>query len=60
MADAFNVGTASHPATTIGICSVSEVVLYYVCIATTYSPLLYREISQIIRFFLTQNQSTLV
>ncbi len=35
------------------------VVLYYVCVATTYNPMLYGEISQIIRFFLTQNQSTL-
>jgi hypothetical protein len=39
---------------------VAQVILYYVCVASTYNPLLNGEISQIIRFFLTQNQSTLV
>ena len=53
------MGFASRLANADGICRVTQVVLYYVCVATTYSPLLYREISPIIRFFLTQNQSTL-
>jgi hypothetical protein len=39
---------------------VAQAVLYYVCIAITYKSLFDWEISQIIRFFLTQNQSTVV
>jgi hypothetical protein len=51
--------SASHFAFAIDKSSVAQVFLYHVCDATTYSPLFDREISQIIRFFLTQNQSTL-
>ncbi|MEH2319678.1 MAG: hypothetical protein V7K24_21740 [Nostoc sp.] len=51
--------SALHFALAYGKSGVAQVFLYHVCDATTYSPFFYGEISQIIRFFLTQNQSTL-
>jgi len=51
--------SASHFALAYSKSSVAQVFLYYVCDVTTYSPLFDEQISQIIRFFLTQNQSTL-
>ncbi|MEH2446460.1 MAG: hypothetical protein V7K18_11945 [Nostoc sp.] len=50
--------STSHFALACGKSGVAQVFLYYVCDATTYNPLFDGEISQIIRFFLTQNQST--
>lgn len=50
--------SASHFALAYRKSGVAQVFLYHVCDATTYSPLFDGEISQIIRFFLTQNQST--
>ena len=50
--------STSYFALAYGKSGVAQVFLYYVCDATTYSPLFDGEISQIIRFFLTQNQST--
>ncbi|MEH2373306.1 hypothetical protein [Nostoc sp.] len=51
--------SASQFALAYGKSALAQVFLYYVCDATTYSPLFDGQISQIIRFFLTQNQSTL-
>lgn len=53
------VGFPSHFALAYGKSGIASDVLYYVCVATTYSQLFDREISQIIRFFETQNQSNL-
>ncbi|WP_373527194.1 hypothetical protein [Nostoc sp.] len=50
--------SASHFAFADHKSGIAQVFLYYVCDATTYSPLFDGQISQIIRFFLTQNQST--
>ncbi|MEH1900756.1 MAG: hypothetical protein V7L04_04905 [Nostoc sp.] len=51
--------SALHFALAYGKSGIAQVFLYHVCDATTYNPLFDGEISQIIRFFLTQNQSAL-
>ncbi len=46
--------SASYFAFAYSKSGTAQVFLYYVCDATTYSPLFDGQISQIIRFFLTQ------